>query len=173
MTDPQAPAPPRRSRKVLWIVLGVVGFLVLCVVGFAAFGLYFVSRNLDMTKATPIEATDSFETVRARFKDAPILTIDADERVTLSRPPPDAPPAERPTKMYVMAYDRDDERIVRVTVPFWMLRMSRENIRLGSGRGGDIDFEKLRITAEELERYGPALLLDHTEDRNRVLVWTQ
>lgn len=173
MTTPEAPgAPPRKDRKVLWIVLGIVGFFVLCVVAFAAFGLYFVSRNLDMTQATASEASDSFEDVRARFKEAPILTIDAGERVTLSRQPPDAPPAERPTQMHVMAYDRSDERIVRVTVPFWMLRMGRENIRLGAG-GDDIDFEKLRITAEELERYGPALLLDHAEGRNRVLVWTQ
>lgn len=173
MTTPEQPgAAPRKNRKVLWIVLGVVGFFVLCVVAFAAFGLYFVSRNLDMTQATATEASDSFESVRARFKEPPILTIDVDERVTLSRPPPDAAPAERPTKMYVMAYDRSDERIVRVTVPFWMLRMGRENIRLGSG-SNDIDFEKLRITAEELERYGPALLLDHAEGRNRVLVWTQ
>ena len=171
-TAPQPDSPSRSNRKVLWIVLGIVGFIVLCVVAFAAFGLYFVSRNLDMTQATASEASDSFEDVRARFKEAPILTIDADERVTLSRPPPDAPPAERPTRMYVMAYDRSDERIVRVTVPFWMLRMGRENIRLGAG-GDDINFEKLRITAEELERYGPALLLDHAEGRNRVLVWTQ
>ena len=174
MTSPEQPgAPPRKSHKVLWIVLGVVGFVVLCVVAFAAFGIYFVSRNLDMTQATATEASESFESVRARFKDAPIFTVDADERVTLSRPPPDTPPAERPTQMHVMAYDRSDERIVRVTVPFWMLRMGRENIRLGSGSGGDIDFERLRITAEELERYGPALLLDHAEGRNRVLVWTQ
>lgn len=168
--SPGAPA-PRKGRKVLWIVLGIVGFLALCVIGFAAFGLYFVSRNLDMTKASSTEATESFESVRARFTEGPILTIDADERVTLTRRPPSTAPEERPTKMYVMAYDRDDERIVRVTVPFWMLRMSGNDIRLGSGN--HLDFEQLQITAEELERYGPTLLLDHTEGRNRVLVWTQ
>lgn len=175
-TAPPSPdAPPARSssRKALWIVLGVVGFIALCIVAFAAFGFYFVTQNLDMTEATASEASLSFDDVRAKFKDGPILRIDPDERVTLTRPPPDSAPAERPTHMYVMAYDPDDQRIVRVTVPFWMLRLGRENIRLGAGGDGDIQFEQLRITAEELERYGPTLLVDHTERGNRVLVWTQ
>lgn len=172
MNTTHAGPAPRKSRKALWIVLGVLGFLVICVLAFAMLGFYFVTRNLDMQQATATEASESFETVRARFKDAPIITLDESERVTLSRRPPADAPAERPTTMHVMAYDRNDERIVRVTIPFWMLRMGNENIRLGSG-GGDIDFEQLKITAEELERYGPALLLDHTKDRSRVLVWTQ
>lgn len=171
--SPDAPAARSSSRKLLWIVLGIFGFLVLCVVAFAAFGFYFVTQNLDMTQASPSEASLSFEDVRAKFPDGPILRIDPDERVTVTRQPPDAAPAERPTRMHVMAYDPDDERIVRVTIPFWLLRMGRENIKLGTGRGGDIQFEQLRITAEELERYGPTLLVDHTDRDSRVLVWTQ
>ena len=171
MNTPQAGDQPAKNRKVLWIVLGVIGFLIICMLAFAAFGLYFVSRNLDMEQATSTEASESFESVRAKFKDAPIITLDSEERVTLSRRPPEPAASERPTMMYVMAYDRDDERIVRVTIPFWMLRLGREKIRLGTG--GDLEFEQLKLTAEELERYGPSLLLDHVEGTNRVLVWTQ
>ncbi|MDQ3068943.1 MAG: hypothetical protein M3R55_04345 [Acidobacteriota bacterium] len=177
MTSPQSGvqesvAPqPRNSRKVLWIVLGVIAFLLLCFIAFAAFGLYFVTQNLNMEQATVTQADRSFDDVRAKFKDAPILTLDADERVTLSRQPPAAAPAERPSTMHVMVYDTNDERIVRVTIPFWMLRMGREKIRLGPG---NLEFEQLQISAEELERYGPSLLLDHRgTDRTRVLVWTQ
>jgi len=172
MTEPDAAtAPPRKSRKALWIVLGVIAFLIVCVLAMAAFGLYFVSRNLDMATATEAQADRSFESVRAGFKGAPIITLDDRDRVTLSRRPPAQAAAERPTVMHVMAYDPDDERMVRVTIPFWMLRLGREKIRLGAGR--DLEFEQLKITAEELERYGPALLLDHTKDGSRVLVWTQ
>jgi len=170
--SPDAHGPPRTSRKTLWIILGVVAFIVIGIVAFAAFGLYFVSRNLDMQKATLTEADTSFEDVRARFKEPPILSLDGHERVTLTRRPPDQPPAQKPQTMYVMAYDNEDARIVRVTVPFWMLRLGREKIRLGAG--SDLQFEELHITAEELERYGPALLLDHHDQRGkRVLVWTQ
>ncbi|HEX6324652.1 MAG TPA: hypothetical protein VFZ36_13075 [Vicinamibacterales bacterium] len=170
--SPGPDAPPRKSRKALWIVLGVILFIVACIVAFAAFGFYFLARNMEMQQATPIEAGASFEDVRARFKDAPLITLDDDERVTLSRPPPDTAPAEKPQTMHIMAYDNEDARIVRVTVPFWMLRMGRENIKLGSRDG--VNFEDLRLSAEDLERYGPALLLDHRDRRgSRVLVWTQ
>lgn len=163
---------PKKSRKTLWIVLGVLGFILFCFIAFAAFGLYFVSQNLDMETATVAQAGRSFDEVRTRFKEPPILTLDSRERVTLTRQPPDKPAGERPNTMHVMAYDDEDSRIVRVTVPFWMLRLGREKIRLGSG--SDLQFEQLHITAEELERYGPALVLDHRGlGGKRVLVWTQ
>ena len=179
MVTPAAPTsihsggPPKKSsRKVLWIILAIVGCILLCIIAFAAFGLYFVTRNLDMQSATVVQADHSFDDVRGRFKEAPIISLDDQERVTLSRQPPAQQTGEKPETMHVMAYDTDDSRIVRVTIPFWMLRLGREKIRLGTGR--DLEFEDLRITAEELERYGPALLLDHRNKQGkRVLVWTQ
>jgi hypothetical protein len=173
MTQPAtAPAAPKKSRKTLWIILGVLGFIVFCIVAFAAFGLYFVSQNLDMKSATPTQAARSFDDVRARFKEAPIIQMDDRERVTLTRRPPDQQVGTKPQTMHVMAYDDEDSRIVNVTIPFWMLRLGREKIRLGTGN--DLQFEQLKITAEELERYGPALLLDHRGTQGkRVLVWTQ
>ena len=49
------------------------------------------------------------------------------------------------------------------------------DVRPSASTGGDdIQFEDLHLTAEELERYGPALLVDHKgRDGQRVLVWTQ
>ncbi len=172
--DGGAPAPAARtkSRKVLWIVLGVVAFILICVVAFAAFGFYLVANNLKMETASVTEAARSFDEVRARFKDAPIISLDSQERVTLSRRPPTQAAGEKPSTMHVMAYDDDESRIVRVTIPFWMLRLGREKIRLGTG--GDLQFEQLQLSAEELERYGPSLLLDHRGGSGqRVLVWTQ
>lgn len=167
------PTPPRKPRKVLWIVLGIVGFIVLCIVAFAAFGFYFIANNLQMTAANPTEAAQSFDEARARFKDAPIITLDDQRQVTVTRRPPDQPAGARPETMHIMAYDTDESRIVRISVPFWMLRLGREKIRLGTG-GNDIQIEDLHLTAEELERYGPALLLDHKDRQGqRVLVWTQ
>ena len=169
---PTGPPVRPKSRKALWIVLGVVGFILVCIIAFAAFGLYFVSRNLDMQQATAGDASRAFEEVRARFKEEPIITVDDRRNVTLSRRPPDQPAAQKPETMYVMAFDEEDSRIVRVTIPFWMLRLGREKIRLG--RGGDLQLEDLHLTAAELERYGPALLMDHRgSSGERVIVWTQ
>lgn len=168
-----APAPRPKSRKALWIVLGVVAFILICIVAFAAFGFYFVANNVRMEKATVVEASKSFDEVRARFKDAPIISIDDQRRVTLTRQPPAQQTDVKPSTMHVMAYDTDESRIVRISVPFWLLHFGREKIRLGTG-GDDIQFEDLHLTAEQLERYGPSLLVDHKgRDGQRVLVWTQ
>lgn len=168
-----APAPRPKSRKALWIVLGVIAFILLCIVAFAAFGFYFVANNVNMVKASPTEAVQSFDEVRARFKEQPIIAIDDERRVTLMRQPPAVSAEETPTTMHVMAYDTEDSRIVRITIPFWMLRIGREKIKLGTG-GQDIQLEDLHLTPDQLERYGPALLIDHKgRDGQRVLVWTQ
>lgn len=170
--SPAPQAAPRKSRKALWIVLGVIGFILFCFIAMAAFGFYFVASNLNMQSATVSEAAQSFDDVRARFKESPIITLDDQERVTLSRQPPAQAADVKPETMYVMAFDDEESRIVRVTIPFWMLRLGREKIRLGTG--GDLQFEQLKLTAEELEKYGPSLLLDHRgRNGKRVLVWTQ
>jgi len=37
-----------------------------------------------------------------------------------------------------------------------------------------MDLEKLRLTVEDLERFGPTLILDHKDsDGARVLIWSQ
>jgi hypothetical protein len=39
---------------------------------------------------------------------------------------------------------------------------------------GDLDLEDMKLTVEDLERYGPTLILDHKErGGDRVLVWSQ
>jgi hypothetical protein len=39
---------------------------------------------------------------------------------------------------------------------------------------GNIDLEELHLTVDDLERYGPTLILDHkNEEGERVLVWSQ
>ena len=78
----------------------------------------------------------------------------------------------RPDQLYVLAFDPDDERIVKVTVPFWLLRLkSRGTIDFN---GGQLELEDLKLTVEDLERFGPTLIVDHkSTGGERVLVWSQ
>jgi hypothetical protein len=40
--------------------------------------------------------------------------------------------------------------------------------------GRRMDLDDLKLSVEDLERYGPTLIVDHTsEDGERVLVWSQ
>jgi hypothetical protein len=61
-------------------------------------------------------------------------------------------------------------------LPFWLLCLGRRgsggSLRFGSS--GRIQFERLNISVDDLERLGPALIIDYqTPHGERVLVWTQ
>jgi hypothetical protein len=60
-----------------------------------------------------------------------------------------------------------------VDLPFWLLRFKMRGNRIDLGNS-NVDFAKLRLTVEDLERFGPTLILDQKDtDGSRVLVWSQ
>jgi hypothetical protein len=71
-----------------------------------------------------------------------------------------------------MAFDPDDARVVRVEIPFWLLRLKLRGGIDFNGRRMELD--DLKLTVEDLERYGPALVVDHQgSSGERVVVWSQ
>jgi hypothetical protein len=79
----------------------------------------------------------------------------------------------KPESLWLLAWDPDDERLVKVSLPFWMLSVGRKKMEIG-GEGREFDFEQLNLDPQELERIGPALVFDFRErDGARVLLWTQ
>jgi hypothetical protein len=163
----------------VWVVVALVGVVILGLIALVGAGAYFVAREFDARPASKATAQQQFEEARARFGDAkPVIEIDEEGRAIKTHINPDQPPAPKsPDVMVVMAWDPDEERVVRVRLPFWLLRLGSHGeggqIRLGSG-GSRIDFERLHVSIGDLERLGPALILDHTSRRGeRVLIWTQ
>jgi hypothetical protein len=111
--------------------------------------------------------------VRDRFaSQKPLIELDEDGdflRANTDRPAGD----RRPESLNVMAVNPRDGRIVKVSIPFWLLRLKAHGRIMVDGRG-NIDLEELHLTVEDLERYGPTLILDHkNEEGERVLVWSQ
>lgn len=159
----------------VWVVVGIALLCILGVVAIAAVAIYFTTQSLEMHEASPAAASREFEEVKAKFGGQKAL-IELDSRGRLARTNPDRPAqdsAPRPDKLHVLAFDPDDGRVVRVSVPFWLLRL-----KTGGGRidfnGSRMDLEDLKLSVEDLERYGPTLIVDHTtRDGERVLVWSQ
>ena len=164
-----------KLRTWIWIVVGVLAFGFLCVIAFAAAGIYYVSQNVKATQVSATSAASQFDTVRNQFSGQKAL-IELDERGDFLRSNTDrAVPANvrRPEKLYVMAYDPDDGGLVRVTVPFWLLRLKMTDNTVDFG-GNRMDLEDLKLSVEDLERFGPSLVLDQkSRGGDRVLVWTQ
>ena len=72
-----------------------------------------------------------------------------------------------------MAFDPDEGHIVRVTIPFWLLRMKMRGAAIDLN-GNRFDLEDMKLTVEDLERFGPTLIVDHrSTSGERVLVWSQ
>ena len=157
----------------VWVVVGVIALGILCIVAMAAAGLWFVRSHVDVKQTTSAAATNDFETVRARFTGQTPL-IELDEHGEFVQANTDRPNGSvRPQTLNVMAFDANDEKVVRMELPFWLLRLKSGGSRF-SMNGESVDLAKMHLTVEDLERYGPTLILDHKDRRgSHVLVWTQ
>jgi hypothetical protein len=157
-------------RRWLWITGGCLTTIILCCVVVVGAGFYLFSRHIDARPVTRAQAEREFAEVRARFKDqAPLLEIKHDkvftgrleERVGTYHGP-------QPTTINVLAWDKDDAKRVHLTIPLWLLHM-KGKMKL---HGEDMGLERLDLSVDDIERAGPALLIDHTDGRARLLVWT-
>ena len=164
-----------KVRTWVWVVVGVIVAGILGIVAMAAASLYYVSRHVDTKEVSPAMASREFDEVRARFPSQKPL-IELDDRGDLLRTNPDRPAQKNPKRLEqinVLAFDPDEGRIVRVTIPFWLLRLKAggTTIDLNHGR---IDLEDLKLSVEDLERFGPTVIVDHSaRSGERVLVWSQ
>lgn len=163
----------------VWVVVTLAALALVGFIALIAAGAYFVAREIDAKPASKASAEQQFDAERVRFADEkPLIEIDEDDRAVRSRFDPNLPPAaSKPEVMVVMAWDPEEERIVRVRLPFWLLRLGSRNRRGGSlnlGSRSVITFERLNISVQDLERLGPALIIDHRSwHGERVLIWTQ
>ena len=79
---------------------------------------------------------------------------------------------------YPQAHEDDAERAVRAGLALIeavgkVSSLEPLQIRIGVGTG-DLNLRDLNLTVEDLERFGPTLILDHTGSKGeRVLVWSR
>ena len=159
----------------VWVVTGVVIVGILCIVAVGAGAIYYFSQHIETRQASPVTAGREFEEAKARFTGQKPL-IELDDRGHLLHTNPDRPAQtafQKPQQLNVLVFDPKDGQIVRLTVPFWLLRLKTGGAKIDFN-GSRMDLEDLRLSVEDLERFGPTLILDHTSERGeRVLVWSQ
>ncbi len=159
----------------IWVVAGVFVIGILGLVAMAGAGLYFFSQHIETRSASPALAARDFDQIKNQFQgQKPLIELDSRGRYIRSntdiKPKPNAP---MPESVHVIAFDPGDGRIVKVTIPFWLLRLKMRGATIDLN-GRSMDLEDLRLTVEDLEHYGPILIVDHTSpEGDRVLVWSQ
>ena len=159
----------------VWVIVGILAVCFVGVVAMAGAGFYFFSQHFNTKVVSKASAGQEFDGIRQQFVGQKAL-IELDEHGRFLRANTDrtaSPGAKTPDQLYVLAYDPDDQRVVKVAIPFWLLRFKKHGATVDFN-GGRLDLEDLKLTVEDLERFGPTLIVDHHEaSGERVLVWSQ
>jgi hypothetical protein len=151
--------------------LAAVAVIVLAFAALAGTGAYYFLRNLETRSASETDSRAEFDSVRARFKDrAPLLVIadlqNADVRVNRSV----HPEGRRAETLHVLNWNREDGRLMRASVPLWLMRFSSVNILSELGLAP----ERFRLTVDDLAAYGPGIVADYQKAGEvGVIVWVE
>ena len=153
----------------------IVGILAVSAVGGTA---YFIYRHVHTQFVPTDNAEQQFKDTRARFAgQQPLLELrrGSGEPILHREMIPKEMPAAKLETLRVLAYDTRANKLVNVTIPMWLLRMTPTNkFSFMKDNGIDFDSDRVHITLDDLERRGPGLLLDQADRHgSQVLVWTE
>jgi hypothetical protein len=162
-------------RTWIWIVVAVMATGLVAVIVVAGAGIYFVSKRVQSGSASAPEALKSFDEVTRSFREHRALyELTGSQEPQLTKPFSSIPTAPtRATDLWVQAWDPDDERLVKLSLPLWLLRYGDRKMRVLKDEGG-LPLRELSLDADELSRIGPSIVLDYRRPNGlRVLLWTR
>jgi hypothetical protein len=160
----------KRNATILLAAIGIVGLVVVvCVAAVAWFFIAVFDRGTTDEQTVTRELTG----LRERFGGAaPVFVLDEDaEDMKVMREPPPGPAAELNT-LHAIVWNPDESAVIRMELPFWLLRLKKGPIDVTT-RAMVGATSRLRLTVADVERYGPAVLVDFEDrDGERLFVWT-
>ena len=168
-----------KNKLPTWVSILIAGVIVVCMLAVAVVGgtAFFIYRHANASFIQPDTAQSEFDTTRAQFSgQKPLIEIRHNEDPVLHRELLTVRTSERKLEsLRVLAYDNDANKLVRVSIPFWLLRMApSKHFSFLNDNGIDIDSDRIRLTLDDIERRGPGLLIDQKDRRgHQVLVWTE
>jgi hypothetical protein len=162
-----------KARTWLWIILGIFAVIILCFVGLIGAGVYMFKQHVNTTQATSAESIEAFSAVKARFQNQlPLIRADAADRGGVRVEDLPTSPT-KPTELHVLVWDNENNRLVRLSLPLWLLKLGHRKMEFSSP-DYSLDLKNFNIDVNDLERIGPKLLLDRTDLQGKhVLVWTE
>jgi hypothetical protein len=167
------------ANRKTWISVVVAAVIALGMLAAAAIGgtAYFFAKHIHAEPAEGADAAREFESARGRFSGQPaLIELRRDHEPLLHKELIKSDAGKPLETLRVLAYDPDEEKLVRVSIPFWLLRLAPGGKRMSflNDNGIDIDAERVHLTLDDIERRGPGLILDHKDRHGSlVLVWTE
>lgn len=163
-----------RPRTWLLVLLSLLGAGTLVVAILVGAGAWFFARHVQVSSAPAESATAAFDEIRRRFEgQTPLIDPSASggtaiaelerRRAAYTGPLPDS--------FRLVVWDKREQRLARLSFPFWMLRFQGDETLRINVDGFSLD--ELGVTAEDIRLAGPALILDRENAKGRVIVWTE
>ena len=151
------------------------GLLMLTVAASAGLAIFavMVYRAVSIERADRAEAAQRFAAVRATLPPGQaVLTLDEAGNVVRREAPRGGTPASI-RRLRVLVYYADGQRVVSADVPFWFFRIKGPAAQYAL-RDTGFDLDRLGITPADLQRYGPAVVIDRSRSNgDLLLVWTE
>lgn len=165
------------TRKWIPIVVGIVIFVVIVGLGLVGGVAYMVSRQVSVQHLPTSSGAAEFDKLRAPFEgQQPFIEIppeDSDAAPVVHRELATGPTG-RVTTVHVRVWVPRDGRLVRVDLPMWALRLTGNKPIHLQARNEGFSGVSLNVTAEELDRRGPGLVMDFAAGHGeRILVWSE
>lgn len=162
------------AQRRTWVLVLFGAFVLIVVIGIGgiiATTMWF-QQNVTVEGRAEGEAMAAFDVVRQRYAGrAPLLEM-RDGRPARNNAG-QAGTGAQITTLHILVWDPDDSQFTDVSVPFWVLRMQTGTISFNEFVS-DIDDSTGSLSAEDLERYGPGIVLDTTlRSGERLLLWAE
>jgi hypothetical protein len=168
-----------KSTRRTWLSILIASVIIVGILAVAAVGgtAYFFYHHINAQSASRESAEAQFAATRARFNgQKPLIEMRrGDEPIVHHEMLAEAHSDAKIEALRVLAFDPDENKLVRVSIPFWLIRlMPGKHFSFLNDNGIDFDADRIRLTARDLERLGPSLILDE-QDRHGayVIVWTE
>ncbi|HUR19719.1 MAG TPA: hypothetical protein VMZ90_02850 [Vicinamibacterales bacterium] len=156
-----------------WVKASLIGvsLVLLVFLAFAGTSTYFVMRHLDRSTSTEVAAAKDFDAIRTRFgARAPLIEVVNASIRELKINRPEQADGRPISTLHILNWKQENNEVLRTEVPVWLMRFSSINILSKLG----IAPERFSLTVQDLERYGPGVVMDYRRPGEyRVLLWME
>ena len=160
-------SPPVRTWIKVTLGAGIVAAVAF--IAIAGTGTYYFLRHLDTGSSTEADSRLGFDAIRARFPGRPPLIEIVNARSGDIRIERSAhPEGRRARTLHVLTWDPETGERLSTDVPVWLMKFSSLNAISRLGLAPD----KFRLTAEDVARYGPGIVVDYRPTgQAHVMLW--
>ncbi len=150
----------------------VLTVLVAAVAGLSIFG-YMAWHSVTLERSTTQQAIAEFAEIHHKFGAAePMLRIKSATEIARLAPQIAGEP-QALSSLNALVFKENEQILSRVSIPFWFFKLKAPALQL-SLHDTDIDLKRLGVSAADLEKHGPGLVLDEARPNgDRLIVWTE